>query len=150
MAIYFGRLFLFIFLICAQNATAQIQSSDPKAAKRTIVDVIEWVRRDGTEAKLSRDVARDFGWGEADMSVTRMAFSNRETQIRYAFDILRERPDVVMFWMSPSEGIFWRLSPSGELLQTLHATKAGGVLVENSVYLAKFREARAVFIERIP
>ena len=143
----FSRVFFFVLLICAEAARAQVQ---PPAAEHTIADVVQWVRRDGTEAVMSHDVARIFGWGEADVVVIRMAFTIPESQVSYAFDVVRDRPNIVMISRVPGEMIIWQLSDAGEMQQTLHATSAGVAPVDNAVYLPKWRETLAIFLELVP
>ena len=145
-----SRLLVFVLLIYAETATAQVQAPEPKAAEPTIADVVKWVRRDGTEAVMSHDVARMFGWGEGDVVVTRMALTNPESKVSFAFDVVRDRPNIVMISRNPGEMIIWQLSDAGELLRTLHATSAGVKPVDNAVYLPKWRETLAVFFELVP
>jgi hypothetical protein len=145
-----SRLFVFVLLICVESATAQVQPIEPKAAEPAIADVVKWVRRDGTEAVMSHDVARMFGWGEADVVVIRMALTNPDSKASYAFDVVRDRPNIVMIARSPGEMTIWQLSGSGELLQTLHATSAGVAPADNAVYLPKWRETLAVFFQLVP
>ena|SRR5437868_15355288 len=109
------RFFSIVFLLCASAARAQTPTPETKAAEHTVADVVEWVRRDGTEAVMSHDVARVFGWGEADVIVTRMALTNPESKVSYAFDVVRDRPNVVMIARNPGEMFIWQLSQSGEL-----------------------------------
>ena len=146
----FNRLLVVGLLLCAEAATAQVQAPEPKAAEHTIADVVQWVRRDGTEAVMSHDVARIFGWGEADVAVTRMALTNPESKVSFAFDVVRDRPNIVMISRNPGEMIVWQLSESGELLKTLHATKEGVVPADNAVYLPQWRETLAVFLQLVP
>jgi hypothetical protein len=146
----FSRVFFFVLLICAEAARAQVQPPAPKAAEHTIADVVQWVRRDGTEAVMSHDVARIFGWGAADVVVTRMAFTIPESHVSYAFDVVRDRPNIVMISRIPGEMIIWQLSDAGEMQQTLHATSAGVAPVDNAVYLPKWRETLAIFLELVP
>ena len=145
-----GRLFILVLLICAERAAAQVQPPEPKAAEHTIADVIAWVKRDGTEAIFSHGAARIFGWGDDNVMVVRMAFVNPENQNSYAFDVLRDKPNAVMTWRSPSEMVVWQMSDSGEVLKTLHVDKAGPAPVDNALYLPKWRETLAVFFELIP
>jgi hypothetical protein len=145
-----SRLLVFVLLICAEAALAQVQAPEPKAAEHTVADVVRWVRRDGTEAVMSHDVARIFGWGEGDVVVTRMALTNPESKVSFAFDVVRDRPNIVMISRNPGEMIIWQLSDAGELLQTLHATSAGVKPVDNAVYLPKWRETLTIFFELIP
>jgi hypothetical protein len=145
-----GRLFILVLLICAERAAAQVKPPEPKAAEHTIADVIAWVKRDGTEAIFSHGAARIFGWGDDNVMVVRMAFANPENQNSYAFDVLRDKPNSVMTWRSPSEMVVWQMSDSGEVLKTLHVDKAGPAPVDNALYLPKWRETLAVFFELIP
>jgi hypothetical protein len=145
-----GRLFILVLLICAERAAAQVQPPEPKAAEHTITDVIAWVKRDGTEAIFSHGAARIFGWGDDNVMVVRMAFANPENQNSYAFDVLRDKPNAVMTWRSPSEMVVWQMLDSGEVLKTLHVDKAGPAPVDNALYLPKWRETLAVFFELIP
>jgi hypothetical protein len=145
-----GRLFILVLLICAERAAAQVQPPEPKAAEHTIADVIAWVKLDGTEAIFSHGAARIFGWGDDNVMVVRMAFANPENQNNYAFDVLRDKPNAVMTWRSPSEMVVWQMSDSGEVLKTLHVDKAGPAPVDNALYLPKWRETLAVFFELIP
>ncbi len=150
MFVKFGRLFVLVLLMCAQSARAQVQPPEPKAAEHTIADVIAWVKRDGTEAIFSHGAARIFGWGDDNVMLVRMAFANPENQNSYAFDVLRDKPNVVMTWRSPSEMVVWQMSDSGEVLKTLHVDKAGPAPVDNALYLSKWHETLAVFFELIP
>jgi hypothetical protein len=150
MSADFSRLLGFVLLICASAALAQAQAPEPKAAEPTIADVVQWVRRDGTEAVMSHDLARIFGWGEADVVVTRMAFTHPDSHVSYAFDVVRDRPNIVMIARNPGEMLIWQLSDAGELLQTLRATKEGVVPVDNADNLPKWREALAVFTQFVP
>ena len=150
MFVKLGRLFVLVFLLCAQSARAQVQPPEPKAAEHTIADVIAWVKRDGTEAIFSHGAARIFGWGDDNVMVVRMAFVNPKNQNSYAFDVLRDKPNSVMTWRSPSEMVVWQMSDSGEVLKTLHVDKAGPAPVDNALYLQKWRETLAVFFELIP
>ena len=150
MFVKFGRLLVLVLLICAEAARAQVQAPEPRAVEHTVADVVQWVRRDGTEAVMSHDVARIFGWGEADVVVTRMALTNPESKVSFAFDVVRDRPNIVMISRNPGEMIVWQMSDSGELLQTLHATKAGIAPADNAVYLPKWRETLAVFFDLVP
>ena len=145
-----GRLFILVLLICAERAAAQVKPPEPKAAEHTIADVIAWVKRDGTEAIFSHGAARIFGWGDDNVMVVRMAFANPENQNSYAFDVLRDKPNSVMTWRSPSEMVVCQMSDSGEVLKTLHVDKAGPAPVDNALYLPKGRETLAVFFELIP
>jgi hypothetical protein len=146
----FSRLLVLVILIGAEGAHAQAQVPAPKAAEHTIADVIQWVKRDGTEAIFSHGAARIFGWGDGDVVVTRMAFANPENQNSYAFDILRDKPMTVMTWRSPGEMVIWQMSESGEVLKTLYVDKAGANPVDNAVYLPKWQETLAVFFELVP
>ena len=150
----FRRLLFLLLLIGASSAVAQVPAqapaSEPKAAEHSVADVVAWVRRDGTEAVMSHDVARRFGWGEADVVVIRMAFTNPESKVSFAFDVVRDRPNNVMIARSPGEMLVWQLSESGEVLQTLRATKEGVASADNDVYQPRWQEAIAVFIELIP
>ena len=150
MSAKFSRLFVFVLLICAETAIAQVPPPEPRAAEPTIADVVKWVRRDGTEAVMSHDVARMFGWGEADVVVIRMALTNPDSKASYAFDVVRDRPNIVMIARNPSEMTIWQLSDAGEMRQTLHATSAGVTPVDNAVYLPQWREALAVFFQLVP
>jgi hypothetical protein len=150
MSANLSRLLGFVLLICGSAPLAQAQAPEPKAAESTIADVVQWVRRDGTEAVMSHDVARIFGWGEANVVVMRMAFTHPDSHVSYAFDVVRDRPNIVMIARNPGEMLVWQLSDAGELLQTLRATKEGVVPVDNAVYLPKWREALAVFTQFVP
>jgi hypothetical protein len=146
----FGRPLFFVLLTCAQSAFAQAQAPEPKAPEHTLADVIQWVKRDGTEAILSHGAARIFGWGDDNVMVTRMAFANPENQNSYAFDILRDKPNTVMTWRSPSEMVVWQMSESGEILKTLNVDKDGAKPVDNALFSPKWQETLAVFFELIP
>ena len=145
-----GRRFFFILLICTQAAVAQTQSPEPKAAESTIADVIEWVKREGQDAILSKDVARIFGWGEDNVLVSRMALSNPEARVSFAFDVVKEKPNVVLFWRKPDEMIVWQMSGSGELLKTLRADKNGVKLIDNPLHLADWQSAIDVYRGLVP
>jgi hypothetical protein len=146
----FRRLLVLLLLIGAQSAIAQVPAPEPKAAEHTVADVAAWVRRDGTEAVMSHDVARLFGWGEADVVVIRMAFTNPESKASFAFDVVRDRPNNVMIARNPGEMLVWQLSESGEVLQTLRATKEGVAPADNAAYRPKWQETMAVFFELVP
>jgi hypothetical protein len=146
----FGRLLVFVFLICATGAGAQVQPAEPKPAEHTVADVIKWVKRDGQEAIFSRGGAHIFGWGDESVMVTRMAFANPETKDNYAFDVLRDKPNTVLTWRNPSEMVVWQMSESGDVLKTLHVDKEGAKVADNALYLPKWKETLAVFFELIP
>jgi hypothetical protein len=145
-----SRLLVLVLLMGASPAGAQVQAPEPKAAEHTVAQVVEWVRREGTEAIMSHDVAGIFGWGEDNVLVTRMAFTHPDSHVSYAFDVVRDRPNIVMLWRNPSEMIVWQMSDSGELLQTLHATRAGVAPVDNALYQPKWREALSIYFELVP
>jgi len=142
------RLLVLAFLAMAQSAAAQTPA--PETKEQSVADVVEWVRREGTEAILSHDVARMFGWGDGNVMVTRMAFTNLESHASYAFDIIRDRPNIVLFQRNPNEMIVWQMSAAGELQRTLHATKAGVEPVDNSLYQAQWRETLTVYLGFVP
>ncbi len=146
----FRRLLVLLLLIGAPSAGAQVPAPEPKAAEHSVADVVAWVRRDGTEAIMSHDVARIFGWGEADVVVIRMAFTNPDSKASYAFDVVRDRPNIVMIARNLGEMLVWQLSNAGEVLQTLRATKEGVASADNAVYLPKWQETMAVFFELVP
>jgi hypothetical protein len=46
--------------------------------------------------------------------------------------------------------LVWQLSESGDVLQTLRATKEGVAPADNAAYRPKWQEAIAVFFELVP
>jgi len=142
------RLLILAFLALALPAAAQTPA--PETKKHNVADVVEWVRREGTEAILSHDVARIFGWGEGNVMVTRMAFTNPDNHNSYAFDVVREKPNVVMFWRGPDKMIVWQMSASGELLQTLLFNKTSATIVDNELFQRDWREALDVYFGFVP
>jgi len=137
--------------ISAGVALAQSQAPAPEAKPaHTITEVIEWVRRDGTEAIMSHDVARIFGWGERNVTVTRLAFANPDTHVSFAFDLVRDRPNMVLIRRDASEMLVWQMSETGELQKTLRASREGVGLVDNAPYFEKWLEAKQVYLELLP
>jgi hypothetical protein len=146
----FGRLLVFVLLICAPGASAQVQPAEPKPAEHTVADVIKWVKRDGQEGIFPRGASRIFGWGDENVVVTRMAFANPETKDTFAFDVLHDKPNTVLTWRTTGEMVVWQMSESGEIQKTLHIDKDGAKPVDNALYLPKWKETLAVFFELIP
>jgi hypothetical protein len=142
------RLFVIAFLSFASAALAQTPPETKTA--HTIADVIQWVRRDGTDAIMSHDMAHIFEWGDANVIVSRMAFANPNDHSSVAFDVVHDRPNAVMIARNPNEMIVWQMSDAGKLLKTLYVSKAGATLVDNDVYLSRWRDTLNIFLEFIP
>ena len=131
-----------MFLLVLANGGAAFA-----APKCPLESVIKHVEVNGDDSTLPANFAESLGFPNAVLKVKRLAFKQESTNTFRSVDIVLGNRDRVLFIRRDDTIIFWRVSPSGQILMT---TVAGPDRLErrnNPIHAADYAAVQDYFCD---